>query len=105
MENTKQLIACLGPPGGSALDLGMGDGRLVAWLVMQGFDCVGIDVVAPGEPPPNGASFILGDVREADFGVRAHDLVVARHLLQFLRPSEREQVLRRAWAALRPAGP
>jgi hypothetical protein len=75
MESTKQLIASLGPRRGSALDLGMGDGRLVAWLVMQGFDCVGIDVVAPREPLPDGASFILGDVRETDFGVRAHDLV------------------------------
>ncbi|MFV2112882.1 class I SAM-dependent methyltransferase [Micromonospora sp. LOL_025] len=91
--------------GWHCLDLGTGAGSIATWLAGQ-VSPAG-RVVALDADPRHVATHELidvrtGDVTTIDLGKRTYDLVHARLLLMHLR--QREQVLRRAAAALNPGG-
>ncbi|MGL4743881.1 MAG: class I SAM-dependent methyltransferase [Dermatophilaceae bacterium] len=91
--------------GWACLDLGAGAGTIAAWLATQ----VGPTgrVVAADEDPRHIECHDLVDIRTADvttmnLGDSEYDLIHAR--LLFMHLPQREELLRRAVAALRPGG-
>lgn len=93
--------------GWSCLDLGAGLGTISRWLADR-VAPAGRVVAVDRDPrhievePVKGLSVRHGDVTEIDLGDQQFDLVHARLLLMHL--PQREEVLRRCVAALRPGG-
>jgi SAM-dependent methyltransferase len=119
------LHAGLLPPTGSILDLGCGQGVLEALLLsarevemkgewaegwppppqpraMRGIDLVERDVNRARAAVDNRAQFIVGDIRDVDFG-RA-DAVVILDVLHYIDFEEQAQVLKRVKNALHEGG-
>jgi 2-polyprenyl-3-methyl-5-hydroxy-6-metoxy-1,4-benzoquinol methylase len=102
----------LSRPDGRVLDLGCGPGLYTQRLAEQGYDCTGIDLgpasieyaVQQAESVAQHCRYVLGDLREVDFGI-GYDLVM--FLYGDLNPFPRDEaleILRRCYAALAPNG-
>jgi SAM-dependent methyltransferase len=99
-------------PGARVLDLGCGPGLYTQRLAKLGYDCTGIDLgpasieyaVAQAVDVSGRCRYILGDVRDVDFG-GGYDLVML--LFGDFNPFPREHasdILRRCRDALTPGG-
>ncbi|SCL73589.1 class I SAM-dependent methyltransferase [Micromonospora peucetia] len=91
--------------GWRCLDLGTGAGSVATWLAEQVSPAgrvVALDADPRHVPTHELIDVRTGDVTTIDLGEREYDLVHARLLLMHL--ADREQVLRRAAAALKPGG-
>jgi len=109
----------------SILDIGCGQGLLAAWLLaaqashrsglwpaqwpaapqpqsLRGIDLLPRDVERARAALGDAAAFTLADMRDADFG--SADAVVMLDVLHYVDAETQESVLRRACAALTPAG-
>jgi 2-polyprenyl-3-methyl-5-hydroxy-6-metoxy-1,4-benzoquinol methylase len=92
-------------PGWRCLDLGAGMGTTSRWLaerVGPRGQVVAVDRDVRHIEPVDGMTLSQGDVTELSLGDEQFDLVHARLLLMHL--PQREEVLRRCVAALRPGG-
>ena len=99
----------LGKEPSRILDLGCGPGLYTAQLSGLGHECHGIDfspasIDYAAQNAPPGCSYTLGDIRSAEFGT-AFDLVMFIFgEFNVFHPAEAQQVVERAYAALRPGG-
>lgn len=99
----------LGGRPARVLDLGCGPGLYSARLARLGCACRGIDyspasIAYAGEHAPPGCEYVLGDVRQTEFG-QGHDLVMLLYgELNVFRPEHARELLRRAGVALGPGG-
>ena len=102
--------ALLGGAPSSVLDLGCGPGFYAGRLAALGHRCRGVDFSpasirhARGQAEAAGwnCTFVLGDVRQEDFG-RAHDLAMMLFgELNVFTPDDARLILGKARAALRP---
>jgi 2-polyprenyl-3-methyl-5-hydroxy-6-metoxy-1,4-benzoquinol methylase len=92
-------------PGWRCLDLGAGLGTVSRWLndrIQPAGQVVALDRDPRHIEPADGLSVRPGDITEAALGDEQFDLIHARLLLMHL--PQREEVLRRCVAALRPGG-
>lgn len=99
----------LGGRHSRVLDLGCGPGLYSSRLATLGHACRGIDfspasIAYATDHAPKGCSFILGDVRSADFGSE-YDLVMLTYgEFNVFRISDARKIVRKAWNALKPGG-
>lgn len=92
-------------PGGRCLDLGAGRGSVTHWLagkVGSGGAVVAMDADPRHIEPHERIELRTADISAADLGAAEYDLVHARLLLMHL--PNRDEVMRRAVAALKPGG-
>lgn len=90
---TQRLLELLNPPaGGNVLDLGCAWGYSGEYLIEQGYDVTGIDVVDDfiDESKKRGVNAIKADMRELKnvFGENSFDVVVSISALQWLKEKE-----------------
>ncbi|NQX10512.1 class I SAM-dependent methyltransferase [Microbacteriaceae bacterium VKM Ac-2855] len=98
------------PSGGTALDLGCGEGGDAIWLAGNGWDVLGVDVSAialeraraHAQQQSVSVRFERSDLDES-FPGGAFDLVTASYLHSPVA-LERDRILRRAWQAVAPGG-
>jgi SAM-dependent methyltransferase len=92
-------------PRGAALDIGCASGATVRWLAALGFDSTGIDRSLPAElEEAPGARFLCRDILDFPLGAGHYSLVIALNVLQFLKPSDKSQVLDSVVNGLREGG-
>jgi ubiquinone/menaquinone biosynthesis C-methylase UbiE len=94
----------LPPPGGRAIELGCGEGRVARDLRHLGHEVVGIDAVsrlveAAAEADPAG-EYVVADAAALPFANESFDLVVAYNSLMDI--DDMEGAVREAWRVLRP---
>lgn len=92
-------------PGWRCLDVGAGAGTITAWLadrVGPDGQVVALDLDPCLIPPRDNVTVIQDDVRTVDLPDAHYDLIHVRLVLIFL--PEREEVLKRLSAALKPGG-
>lgn len=73
--------------GGHVLDVGCGDGKLLAALAALGYDCSGTEInprVHEGLPASIAVRLVAGGLAEAGFASRSFRIVVLRHVLEHL---------------------
>jgi len=104
-HTTDVLDRCAVAPGWQCLDLGAGAGTVAAYLAEQ--VSPGGHVVALDRDPRHIAArehvtIRTADLTSAELGDRAYDLIHAR--LVFMHLPDRDRLLRRAAAALKPGG-
>ncbi|HXW07920.1 MAG TPA: class I SAM-dependent methyltransferase [Vicinamibacterales bacterium] len=96
---------------GSALDIGMGQGRNAVYLAEQGWDVTGVDLsdVAVGQAKANAATkgvrlqAVVSDLDAFDFGTDRWDLITSFYMHGWHRRSPTD-VPGRIYRALRPGG-
>jgi SAM-dependent methyltransferase len=72
---------------GRVLDIGCGDGKLLAALAARGFECTGTELnprVREGLPAGIDVRVVTGGVTQAGLPAQAFDVVVLRHVLEHL---------------------
>ena len=108
-----RLVDALVPRRARILDAGCGPGRVGAFLHAAGHRVVGVDVdpelIAAAEADHPGPTWLVGDLAELDLPARGipagfDAIVCAGHVMTFLAPSTRREVLRRLRAHLGPGG-
>jgi SAM-dependent methyltransferase len=97
----------LGEKASTVLDLGCGPGLYTARLAALGHTCTGIDF-SPASieyaRQHGGGTYILADVREAEFGTGYDLAMMIFGELNAFSKSEAEAIVNRAYAALKPGG-
>jgi SAM-dependent methyltransferase len=96
---------------GTALDIGMGQGRNAVYLAEQGWDVTGVDLsdVAVEQAKANAATkrvmlqAVVSDVDAFDFGTERWDLITSFYMHNWHRRSPTD-VPARIYQALRPGG-
>lgn len=84
------------PAGGSALDIGCGEGEVAAWMAEQGFPAVGVDIapaaVARAQARFNGASgqleFFAADVCNDPLPDRQYRILIDRGCFHNIQPND-----------------
>lgn len=118
MDLATRTAAAVTPGARSVLDIGCGAGnytlKLLVALAASDVDCTLLDLSRPmleraasrvGEATTGRVATLQGDVREAELGVAAYDVVMAAAVLHHLRTdAEWEAVFRKVARALRPGG-
>jgi SAM-dependent methyltransferase len=99
------------PQGSRVLELGCGNGKIMAGLSGRDCDVVGVDfsnaavsaarAVLPGSWPGN---VILADARNPPFLPESFDAVIARHILGHMTRAGREQIAREIVQVLKVGG-
>jgi SAM-dependent methyltransferase len=104
-----RLVDAMAPRGARILDAGCGPGRLGGYLAAAGHHVVGVDVdpvlIEAAEHDHPGPRWLVGDLAELDLpgqGItEPFDVIVsAGHVMTFVAPSTRVQVLARLRAHL-----
>ncbi len=106
-------MLCLFPVGGTILDVGCGDGKILRYLAPRFDEVTGIDVsesmltVARTHARESGVSYIQfeqGDACRFPSSVRNVDLIVSNGMIQYLDPAEVGAHLRECRRVLKPGG-
>jgi SAM-dependent methyltransferase len=104
-----RLIDAMVPRGARILDAGCGPGRVGAALAAAGHRVVGVDldpelIAAAAEDHP-GSTWLVGDLTTLDLPDTDFDAVVAAgHVMAFVAPDTRVEILRRLRVHLGPGG-
>jgi 2-polyprenyl-3-methyl-5-hydroxy-6-metoxy-1,4-benzoquinol methylase len=101
----------LGGQPANILDLGCGPGFYSHRLTMRGHRCCGIDFgpaaieyAQQHNPDESQCKFVLGDIRQADFGGPYDLAMILYGELNVFSPAEALTILRKARAAITPQG-
>jgi SAM-dependent methyltransferase len=90
------------------LDLGCGPGFYTSRFTSLGHRCTGIDIspasIAYAREHYPGSEYILGDVREVDFGAEYDLVTLIFGELNAFSPAEAEQIVGKAYGALKAGG-
>ena len=105
------IAAIEGRKPGTALDLGMGQGRNAVYLAEKGWDATGVDLsdVAVDQAKQNATArgvklnAVVGDLDESDFGKEKWDLITSFYMHSWHRRSTTD-VPKRIHDALKPGG-
>jgi 2-polyprenyl-3-methyl-5-hydroxy-6-metoxy-1,4-benzoquinol methylase len=93
----------LAPAGGRALDVGCGDGTVLAALAVHGFAATGTELPGHGAASRSGASVVEAtDLAALRLPAASQRLVVLRHVLEHVR--DPPATLREVRRVLEPAG-
>jgi 2-polyprenyl-3-methyl-5-hydroxy-6-metoxy-1,4-benzoquinol methylase len=108
-----RLIDAMAQRGSRILDAGCGPGRHGGWLARQGHTVVGVDgdavLIEAAQADHPDATWLVGNLAELDLPARGIDepfdlILCAGHVVTFLAPSTRAEVLRRLAAHLAEGG-
>lgn len=113
LEGEARFVDAMVPRHARILDAGCGPGRVGGALAEAGHNVVGVDVdpllIEVAEQDHPGPCWLVGDLAELDLPTRGvmmpFDAVICvGHVMPFLAPSTRREVLRRFRAHLAPHG-
>ena len=90
--------------GARILDVGCGNGKMLAPLARAGFDVTGIDISRGALLTMSGQKIVQGDARNLPFKDNTFDGAVCYDVLQHLLEGERNAAVREAYRALVPGG-
>ena len=108
-----RLVDAVVPRGARILDAGCGTGRVGGFLAAAGHDVVGVDLdpelIAAARQEHPGSRWLVGDLADLDLpaaGIPAgfDAAICVGHVMTFLAPSTRPDVLRRLRTHVRAAG-
>lgn len=97
-------------PGDATLDIGCGEGEVVAWLATRGFHSLGVDIADAamrrararfGDDPPR-LEFLTLDVCRDDLPPRGYRLVVDRGCFHQISPADHPRMVERLMPVLAP---
>ena len=96
------LLELLPPPGGRALELGCGEGRVARALAEHGYRIVGVDTSEGAVAAAEGVEALVADAAELPFEDGAFDLVYA--FMSLLNVDELDRAVAEAARVLEPGG-
>jgi SAM-dependent methyltransferase len=108
-----RLVDALVPRGARILDAGCGTGRVGGFLAAAGHDVVGVDLdpelIAAARQDHPGSRWLVGDLVDLDLpaaGIAAgfDAAICVGHVMTFLAPATRPEVLRRLRGHVRAGG-
>ena len=93
---------------GEVLELGIGLGKNISYLINKGFKITGIDIsscaintLKKNYPTQN---FFVGDIVNYNYGFMKYDVVICSMVLHHLRPRDVKKVTNSIKACLKPGG-